>query len=77
MTQVELFKRKSKYVKDGEEKTATNFYVKCNDTLIPVEIKYFANKDTGIDPGYSSRKAVLYAFAEELPDLESNENSAI
>ena len=70
MAQVELFKKKSEYVKDGENKVATNFYIKCNDTLVSVEVKYFPNKDTGIDPGYSARKAVLSAFADTLPEKE-------
>lgn len=76
MTQVELFKKKSKYVnKEGQEKTAINFYVKCNDVLVPVEVKYFPDKDTNHDSGYSSRKAVLSAFAEDLPELKKENSS--
>lgn len=76
MTQVELFKKKSKYNdKDGQEKTATNFYVKCGDVLVPVEVKYFPDKDTNHDTGYASRKAVLSAFAEELPELKTNKKT--
>ena len=72
---VELFKKRAKYVNaQGEEKTATNFYVKCGDQLIPVEVKYFEDKQTHEDKAYGSRKTVLSAFADELPERENKKN---
>lgn len=75
---VELFKREVKYneKKDGKEtgkeKTATNFFVRCGDNLIPVEVKYFSNpKCDNRDPNYAGRIAVMSAFAAELPPREN------
>lgn len=71
--ELKLFKKNVKYndKKDGnKEKTATNFYLKCNDTLIPIEVKFFANAETGKDSQYIGRKSVLSAFAEELPEKD-------
>lgn len=76
MAQVSLFKKSGKYKdKDGNEKSFTNFYVRCGDALIPVEVCYFPNKETNRDNQYSGRKEVLKAFAETLPELPSNGNS--
>lgn len=67
--QVELFKKMSTYKnKDGEEKIATNFYIKCGNELVPIEVKYFEAKDGGNDPNYRARKYLLSATAEELPE---------
>ncbi|MBO5907499.1 MAG: hypothetical protein J6Q85_05070 [Clostridia bacterium] len=69
--EVKLYKKEGTYFseKDQKDKHYTNFYVACNDNLIPVEVKYFPNKDLNDrDPGYSSRFAVLSAFAEPLPE---------
>ena len=67
--ELQLFKKNVKYKdKDGNEKTATNFYLKCGDALVPIEVKFFANKDTGKDNQYLGRKSVLSAFAADLPD---------
>ncbi|MGN1078020.1 MAG: hypothetical protein ACI4ST_05850 [Candidatus Gallimonas sp.] len=69
MAQVGLFKRSGKYKdQNGEEKSFTNFYVRCGDALIPVQVCFFKN-DEGKDPQYVGRKEVLKAFAEVLPDL--------
>ncbi len=70
MAQVGLFKKVGKYTdkKDGKEKTYVNFYVRCGDELVPVEVKFFEGDD-GHDYRYSGRKAVMSAFAETLPDL--------
>lgn len=69
MAQVELFKQTGKYTdKKGEEKNFTNFYVKCGDELVPVQVKFFEN-DEGNDPRYAPRKAVMSAFASRLPPL--------
>lgn len=73
MAEVKLFKKMSKYVaNDGEEKTATNFYVGCGDVLVPVEVKYFEDKQTGTDSRYRERRVVMSAFAEELPERTNN-----
>ena len=44
---VELFKRKETYTdkRTGEEKHFTNFFVKCGDELVPVEVKFFENDE--------------------------------
>ncbi|MCD7728696.1 MAG: hypothetical protein LUI60_02125 [Clostridia bacterium] len=75
MSEVKLFKKKGTYVdKEGKEKAYTNFYVRCgDDTLVPVQVCYFEDKD-GRDPQYSARRAVLSAFAETLPDKADKED---
>lgn len=74
MADVKLFKQISHYEKDGETKTATNFFVQCGDMNIPVEVKYFENKETGKDNQYLGRKMVLSSYAEEIPEKERNES---
>lgn len=72
MTEMKLYKKKVTY-KDkstGEEKTAVNFSLKLGDALIPIEVKFFADKETKKDTRYASRRAIVSAFAEELPDEE-------
>lgn len=76
MAEVKLFKQISHYEKDGETKTATNFFVQCGDTQIPVEVKYFENKETGRDNQYLGRKMVLSSYAEELPAKEKAQKAA-
>ncbi|MBQ6922902.1 MAG: hypothetical protein IJQ66_07425 [Clostridia bacterium] len=67
---VDLFKKQVKYIdKEGKEKTATNFYLRCGDTFVPVEVKFFPDVK-GEDKGYGARKTVLSAFASVLPDKE-------
>lgn len=67
MAQVELFKKSGTYEENGEEKRYTNFYVRCGDSLIPVKVAFFEDKD-GRDPQYNARRAVMSAFAEQLPE---------
>ena len=72
MTEMKLYKKKVTY-KDkstGEEKTAVNFSLKLGDALIPIEVKFFPDKGTKKDLQYASRRAVVLAFAEDLPDKE-------
>ena len=72
---VNLFKKTGTYFseKDQKDKPFTNFYIQCNDQLVPVEVKYFQNpKFDNRDPGYQGRFAVLSAFAEVLPEKEEN-----
>ena len=69
--QVQLFKKTGKYIdnKSGEERSYTNFYLKCGDSLIPVEPCYFPDpKNDNRDRNFASRKDVLRAFADTLPD---------
>ena len=77
MAAVQLFKRKKKYTdKDGNERVATNFFVKCGDEgeLIAIDIHYFPNpKLEDRDPGFTGRKAVMEAFATTLSDESTEE----
>lgn len=77
--QVNLFKRRVPYVdkKDGKEKIATNFYVDCGGILVPVEAKYFEDKETGRDDRYMERKTLLSAFAETLPERQKKEAAQV
>lgn len=76
MAEVKLWKKQVQYTnKDGEERTATNFFVACGDILVPVEVKFFEDKETGRDDHYRERKTLLTAFAETLPEREKD-NSA-
>lgn len=73
--QVNLFKKTGSYVnKDGDKKQSLQFYVKVNESLIPVEPTYYHKKDDKgnelQDYGYGKRKAVLEAVADELPAKE-------
>lgn len=67
---VRLFKKEGTYKnKEGKEKQYTNFYIQCNDKMIPVEVKFFPNENfEGRDPGYQGRVAVLSMLAEPLPE---------
>ena len=74
--EVKLYKKDGTYFseRDNKDKPYTNFYITCNDELIPVEVKYFPNpKLDNRDPGYSARFAVLRAFATPLPEKEKKE----
>lgn len=71
--QVELFKKVGKYIdnKTGEERNYTNFYVKCGDSLIPIEPCYFPDSKNGNkDLKYPGRRDVLKAFSDTLPDRQ-------
>ena len=73
---VQLFKKNANYKdKDGNEKTATNFFVKCGDMLIPVEPKYFPDKETDKDSMFFTRKTVLSSFAEVLPEKNQDKEN--
>jgi hypothetical protein len=74
MSDMKLFHKKSNYVdKQGNEKVATNFFLKIGNMLIPIEVKYFPNKETNIDNQYQARRAVMSSFSEELPAKEKSE----
>ena len=73
MAQVSLLKMSGSYVtRAAEEKKVTNFFVRCVDVLVPIEVKYFESKETGKDDRYRERRVLLSAFAEELPDKGKN-----
>ena len=78
--QVQLFKKVGKYTdkSTGKEKSFTNFYIKCGDTFVPVEVSFFPqDKFDGRDPNYNGRKLVLSSFADNLPDKsDGGEHSA-
>ena len=75
--QVKLFKKNVEYTTQaGEKKTATNYFVECGDVLVPVEVKYFEDKQTGEDKNYRTRRTLMSAFAEELPERKKDVSSA-
>ena len=66
---VKLFKRNVEYTTaTGEVKTATNYFLQCGDVLVPIEVKFFADRVTGEDKNYRTRRTLMSAFAEELPE---------
>lgn len=69
---VNLVMEKGKYKdkKTGEEKTFTNFSIDCGNKRIPVDVKYFGTDDKP-DKGYSGRKQVLEAFADDITPKET------
>lgn len=74
--QVKLFKKNVEYfTQDGEQKKTTNFFVECGDVLVPVEVKFFEDKQTGKDKQYATRRTLMSAFAEELPDKKKLGNN--
>lgn len=72
MTEMKLYKKKVVYKdkKTGEERYATNFSLKLGDTIVPIEVKFFPDKETNRDNQYTSRRAVMSAFAEEQREKE-------
>lgn len=67
---VDLLKKQVGYKdKEGEDKVATNFYLRCGDSLIPIEVKFFPDAENR-DKAYGARKSVLSAFASVLPEKE-------
>lgn len=77
--EVKLYKKEGTYVdnKTQKEKKFVNFYVKCNDTLIPVQPCYFPNeKCDNRDPQFAARKGTLEAFADTLPEKDQGSKTA-
>ena len=74
MAEIKLLKKETSYAdkQTGEARQATRFYIQCGDALIPIQVTYFENPETGKDSQYASRKAILKAFAAELPEKEGN-----
>lgn len=76
MALVKLQKEISTYTdKDGNEKVATNFSVVCGDMTIPIEVKYFENKETGKDSMFFTRKTVLSSYADEVPAYKKSDSA--
>lgn len=74
--QVELLKKSGKYISDeGVEKNYTNFYIRCGDSLIPIEPCYFPNRETGKDNQYIGRKEIMKAFAGVLPEIDNSSST--
>ena len=70
---VELMKKSNPYKdKEGKEKIGTSFYIQCGDQGLGVEPVYYG-KENNPDKGYVARKAVMSAFASDLPPLPSKE----
>jgi len=44
----------------------------CGDVLVPIEVKYFEDKETGTDKNYRSRKTLISALADILPERETD-----
>lgn len=66
--QIELLKQNVEYKdKNGVDRKGTNLFIKVEQTLIPIEVKYFADKITGVDAQFSKRKFLLSSVASELP----------
>ena len=66
--EVKMYYKKGKYTNNnGEERNFINFYAACGEKLIPVEVKYFG-KENKPDNAYATRKGILEAFAEPLPE---------
>lgn len=75
--QVQLFKKSGKYTdKEGNEKNYTNFYIRCGDSLIPIEPCFFPNKETGKDAQFVGRKEVMKAFASVLSENEKSADTS-
>lgn len=76
--QVVLYKKSGTYFsnQDNKDKPFTRFYLRCGNTVVPIEPTYFNKKDENgkdlRDLGYSARKSVLEAFADELPDKDKS-----
>ncbi len=75
--QVYLLKKEGTYTdkRTGEAKPFTNLYLRAGSMLIPIEVKHFGT-DENPDRQYGPRRAVLSAFAEELPPLAEDEHAA-
>lgn len=74
---VDLLKKEGTYVgEDKKEKRYVNFFVRCGGTLIPIEVKYFPNKEDDRDYQYAGRREVMKAFADVLPEIEKSVDSS-
>ena len=60
--------------KGGERRTGHAFYIDCGGVLIPVQIAYKPDKETGKDRNYRAYKALLTDYAQELPESKPHGN---
>ena len=75
--QVELFKKVGKYTDNqGQERMSTRFYVRCGSALVPVAVPYFEGANGEKDNQYGSRKSILTAFADDLPDKDKSTSTS-
>lgn len=67
MAQVELFKSDGTYFdeKENKQKHFTIFWLRCGDTMVPIQCKYCPDED-GKDKQFCGHKEVLKAFATPL-----------
>ena len=73
---VKLYKKNGEYKTQSDElKKVTNYFVECGDVLVPVEVKYFEDKETHTDKQYAMRRTLMSAFAEELPERKPTKNT--
>lgn len=78
--QVLLFKQCSTYFSQEKNRDIPycNFFIRINDKLIPIEVKYFPNpKFDNRDPAFSNRKFLLEAVAELLPPRTESSTSDV
>ena len=75
---VKLYKKNGEYkTQSGELRKVTNYFVECGDVLVPVEVKYFEDKETHTDKQYATRRTLMSAFAEELPERKPMRNNQV
>ena len=73
---VKLYKKNDEYTTNsGEKKKVTNYFVECGDVLVPVVVKFFEDKETHTDKQYATRRTLMSAFAEELPERKPTKNT--
>ena len=70
LVQVNLTKKETPYEKNGEKKIATAFFVECGDEQIDVQVVYHKGKNGEPDKTYTTRKAILSAFATPISPKE-------
>lgn len=68
--EVKIFKKVVKYKdSEGAEKTGVNLFLRCGtSSLIPIQVRYFEDKETHKDSRYSTRKQIVESYAEVLED---------
>ena len=72
MAKVDLFMKESTYTdKQGQDRKSIQFYLRCGNSLIPVDVTYFNKKDAAgnnvKDVQYPGRREVMKSYADELP----------
>ena len=78
--QVLLFKQSGTYFSKEKNRDIPycNFFLRINDKMIPIEVKYFPNPNfDNRDPAFSNRKYLLEAVAELLPPRSEASTSEV